>query len=120
MNLLEIHQDVIANFQGIVKEIELLPTKWDNQLKLKITFVDDTTLRVAEVFYQHKIIAYSYYHLNERNELIAGWDSAPHHKHLQNFPYHKHVGKDGKIQSSVRMDLNKALSAVQKKIISNT
>lgn len=116
MNLPETHQDVIANFEDIIKEIELLPTKWNNQLKLKITFVDGTTLRISEVFYQHNIIGYSYYHLNEKNELIIGWDSAPHHKQFKNFPYHKHVGKDEKIKSSVKIDLGKALTVIQKRI----
>jgi hypothetical protein len=37
-----------------------------------------------------KIVIY-YYWLTPDNQLKIGWDNAPHHVELENFPHHKHV-----------------------------
>ncbi|MFQ5708518.1 MAG: DUF6516 family protein [bacterium] len=54
--------------------------------------------------------------MDENNQLIMGWDTAPHHTQLKNFPYHKHVGRSSKIESSIKMSLDKVLSYIEKKI----
>lgn len=116
MTISQSHENALAGYESIIKNIELLPSKSDRQSRFKVTFIDNTSLRVSETFYENKLIRYSYYYLDEKNELLVGWDSAPHHEHLKNFPYHKHVGANKKLGSSTRMNLEKALRFVEKRI----
>lgn len=119
MNISESHENTLAAYENIIKNIELLPAKSDRQFKIKVTFIDNTSLRVSETFSESKLIRYSYYYLDIKNELIIGWDSAPHHKHLKNFPYHKHVGEYRKIESSTKMNLEKVLHYMKNEIEKN-
>ena len=34
---------------------------------------------------------YRYHYMNENNEMIFRYDNSQHHKHLLNFPHHKHI-----------------------------
>ena len=49
-------------------------------------------LRVTEQWNGEALNRYSYYWLTAENELKIGWDNAPHHTRLQNFPHHKGIG----------------------------
>jgi hypothetical protein len=56
---------------------------------------DGTTLRVMERWRGQVLFRYSYYWLSSDTSLKIGWDNVPHHRELENFPHHKHVGKKG-------------------------
>ena len=61
------------------------------------------TLRVKEIREGNKLIKYSYYFLNSNNNIIFGWDNAPHHDNIDTFPHHKHINNNSSIEeSSVR------------------
>ena len=51
------------------------------------------------------------YHVLDGDRLIVRWDNAPHHSHLENFPYHQHIG--GTILTSEEMDVAKVLSQLE-------
>jgi hypothetical protein len=63
-----------------------------DEVTLRIIFYlkDGTNLRIAEQWDERKLRRYSYYWLTSKNELIIGWDNAPHHTHVETFPHHKH------------------------------
>lgn len=46
---------------------------------------------------------YSYYWLDSEDKMISGWDNAPHHQELENFPHHRH--ERGKEKPSVSFEI---------------
>jgi len=86
--LLEIEERFGEYIQSIA------PLELDGEtLRLILHLKEDTPLRVTEKWRGDFLERYSYYWLTARNQLKIGWDNAPHHTHLANFPHHKHVGR---------------------------
>ena len=54
----------------------------------------------------------SYYWLTAGDELKIGWDNAPHHTRLENYPHHKHVGRQGNLEPSFETSLEEVLPIV--------
>ena len=71
------------------------------------------TLHIAEyisVKHGHpERIKYRYQLQNIKDDLLARWDNAPHHKKISSYPYHKHC-EDGEIDVSAKMDILLILS----------
>ena len=61
-------------------------------MKAKLRLFDGTILWVREIRIKNNLDAYSYYWLRSDEAVIIGWDNAPHHKNLDTFPEHKHIG----------------------------
>jgi hypothetical protein len=53
---------------------------------------------ILDFYYNETLAKYSYT-LVRHNQRVIGWDNAPHHPHLTNFPHHFHA-EDGTIQAS--------------------
>lgn len=86
--LLEIEEQFGEYIRSIV------PLKLDGETLLLILHLrEGTHLRVTEKWRGDVLERYSYYWLTAENQLKIGWDNAPHHTHLVNFPHHKHVGR---------------------------
>ncbi|NCP04532.1 MAG: hypothetical protein GW861_14290 [Deltaproteobacteria bacterium] len=83
-------------------------------LRLVLYFEDGSNLRVTEQWNEDALERYSYYWLTAENELKIGWDNAPHHTHLQNFPHHKHVGEQADMQPSFETTLEDVMQAIIK------
>lgn len=84
----------------------------EETFRLILLFNDGTTLRVAERWRDNKLIRYSYYWLDTKNNLKIGWDNAPHHTHLKNFPHHKHVESRINLQSSLETCLEEVMIVI--------
>lgn len=54
-----------------------------------ITFKDGSIFHFKEVVLG-KNTQYRFHYMDERKNLISRWDSAPHHRELNTFPYHVH------------------------------
>jgi len=105
---------IIKQFSDIVQFIEKLELSEEghvSKLKVKLKLFDGSVLWIREVRLKNKIDAYSYYWLRSDETLIMGWDNAPHHKEMQSFPHHKHIGN--KIESSKEMDVEKVLNFIK-------
>lgn len=85
-----------------------------NSFKLKVILADGSSLRINEQYHNDVLEKYAYYWLDERNELIIGWDNAPHHPHLSTHPHHKHVASQANIQPSSEKNLDEALNTILK------
>lgn len=83
-------------------------------IKGKIIFLDGSIFDFRELL-SHEDHDYRFHWMDNKNKLIVRWDSAPHHKNLNNFPYHKHESKD--IVSSSELSLIEALDYIKKEII---
>ena len=55
-----------------------------------ITFKDGSIFHFKEVLLG-KNRHYRFHYMDERNNLISRWDTAPHYKELKTFPYHVHL-----------------------------
>ena len=109
--LLEIEE----KFEGMVERI--VPIELDGEtLRVVLHLKDDTTLRVTEQWTGKVLKRYSYYWLNSANELKVGWDNAPHHTQLENFPHHKHIDQQNNTQPSRETSLEEVMRVIQKQI----
>ena len=72
-------QKIEKKYVQIVEDILVLQVT-DEILKLILKLRGETTLRVLERWKEDKLVRYSYYWLDSENNLIIGWDNAPHHK----------------------------------------
>ncbi len=48
--------------------------------------------------------------------LKDGWDNAPHHTQLKNFPHHKHIGRQKNMQPTAETRLEEVMRVIQRKI----
>jgi hypothetical protein len=56
----------------------------------QISFVDGSRFEFMEQLPVERQ-KFRMHYMNAENQLIARWDSAPHHRELPTFPFHKHV-----------------------------
>ncbi len=105
--LLEIEQ----KYGKIVQRIALVELDGES-LRLVLYLKDGTNLRIAEQWIGETLARYSYYWLDAVNALQIGWDNAPHHTRLANFPHHKHVGQQSNLQSAYETCLEEVMQVI--------
>lgn len=70
-----------------------------------LEFIDRSKLHILEYSsIENKFLKQSSYrfHWEAADKSIIRWDNAPHHRELDNFPYHKHFQKN--IESTIEMN----------------
>jgi len=107
--------DRLDHFSDIIVKVENL--QWEQDVdteivKAKIILTDGSNLRVSESIVENQLVSYSYYWLDECNQLIIGWDNAPHHKDIKTFPHHKHIRKKTNVTVSDECNLKDVLSFI--------
>ena len=113
--------DTLSKFQDIISSIDSLTHELTKQLeiyKCKIILIDGSNLRIFEKHAHGELVYYSYYWLSAFDDLIRGWDCAPHHHAIDNFPHHLHVGSQQSVLSSDIRNLNGVLTAIKKNLLS--
>ena len=88
----------------------------EETFRLVLILNDGTSLRVAERWRGEALVRYSYYWLDAENQLKIGWDNAPHHEQLENFPHHKHSGEQARREPSYEMCLEDVMAVLEKEI----
>ncbi len=79
-----------------------------------ITFKDGSIFHFKEVLLGENR-HYRFHYMDERNNLIFRWDTAPHYKALKTFPYHVHL-PDG-VKESKRIALIDVLDKIEAVIV---
>ncbi|MHA1855111.1 MAG: toxin-antitoxin system TumE family protein [Promethearchaeota archaeon] len=78
-------------------------------IQIKINLIHSKKLAIFEYYSLKKgITNYRYQLMDENNNLIIRWDSAPHHPEISTSPYHLH--KNDKIEESEKMNIQKLLA----------
>jgi len=91
----------------------IIPLELDGEtLRIVLHLQDGTNLRVTEQWQGRTLERYSYYWLTATNALKIGWDNAPHHTRLPNFPHHKHVGRQENRQPSSETCLEEVMAVI--------
>lgn len=105
--LLEIREQFATVIQRLVS-VEL-----DGEtLRLILCLEDGTNLRGTEQWHGETLRRYSYYWLTAADDLKIGWDNAPHHTQLENFPHHKHVGHQDRLHPSHETCLEEVMAMI--------
>lgn len=87
------NEDLLARFTRLVTSIESVDYVRREGIELykaKMILADGSNLGVSEVWIDRVLTKYSYYWLNENDQIIRGWDNAPHHPRIQSHPHHVH------------------------------
>jgi hypothetical protein len=103
--------DIYARYSEYICRLVPLQVE-DAYLKIVIYFADGSNLRVTEEWEGDVLTRYSYYWLAPDNLLKIGWDNAPHHAKLANFPHHKHVGQHTNRQPSDETCLEEVMQVI--------
>ena len=109
----------LKKFQGLIAAIDFLNHESSKNLELfrcKIILNDGSNLRILEKYHYDELVYYSYYWLTTSNELIIGWDNAPHHRRIESFPHHKHLSGHKKPIASNERNLTAVLSFIAKRL----
>jgi len=107
--------ETLNKFDDIIESIEIIEFVEEehvSKLKIKTKLVDASYFWIREIKRRSELIAYSYYWLRSNGTVIIGWDNAPHHPEIENFPHHKHIGK--KVEPSHDTNLEDILDFIKK------
>lgn len=95
-----------------VEEEKLEVRRYGFIYRAKVLFVDGSILHINEVWIDGELKKYRYYWLDPDDKLIIGWDNAPHHKKVEGFPDHKHLGAKHTIEPSLEHNLKDILLTI--------
>ncbi len=80
-------------------------------IQININLIHSKILAIFEYYSLEKgLTTYRYQLMDENNNLIIRWDSAPHHPEIPTSPYHLHKGD--KIENSDKMNIQKLLAVL--------
>lgn len=60
------------------------------QHKAVVQLADGSRLHLNEVWIVGRLQKYAYYWLTPTDEIVRGWDNAPHHPEVDTYPHHVH------------------------------
>jgi hypothetical protein len=83
------------------------------QFRVIALLTDGTRLHINEVWVDDKLVKYAYYHLSPTDDIIQGWDNAPHHPEISTFPHHCHC--NGAVEASDVRSLEDVLDTLESK-----
>ncbi len=108
-----------AAFANLVARIVVVELDGET-LRLVIYLRDGSNLLVTEQWFGKKLKRYSYYWFSRENLLKIGWDNAPHHTWLHNFPHHKHARGERHPESSTQSSLEDVMAVILSSRIAGT
>jgi len=105
--------EYLAALDAKLQEIEVIVTSSSIERELDtnlgigfvrghITFLDGSKLELSEQLpvEQHR---FRLHYMDAQDNLIARWDSAPHHRSLSTFPFHKHTPQSVKEHGAITL-----------------
>ncbi|MCK5255484.1 MAG: hypothetical protein KAQ81_05625 [Deltaproteobacteria bacterium] len=104
----------IAKLEWLTERVSI-DTEYDADVDVgviggSIAFKDGSTFHFKEVLLGENR-HYRFHYMDERNNLILRWDTAPHHKELKTFPHHVHL--PGSVKESVPVKLTDVLGRIE-------
>ena len=108
----------LSDLQWLIKR-ERIDVEWDEDANVgmvggRIRFMDGSIFHFRDVILGEER-HYRYHYMDEENSLIYRWDTAPHHKEVDTFPYHLHL-PDG-VKACEEVDLIDALDEIERNIV---
>ncbi len=118
MNIEDRVKKIEQKYVSLIEDVLILKLT-DETLKIILKMRGGATLRVSERWKENKLFRYSYYWLDSENNLKIGWDNAPHHKNLETFPHHKHLGEKLNIVDSHEKCLEDVMDILKTQLTSS-
>ena len=109
-DILNQYRDIILDYEVVLHRIR----RDLEQIKIIAYLGDGTNLRISEVFVSGVLKRYSYYWLDQDNDLLIGWDNSNHHSEIETFPHHRH--RRDRIEASQQQNLSDVLNYISEKI----
>ncbi len=114
-------EEYLDEFESKVKEFDriIVSSKLDKEidfnltrgyLKGRIIFVDGTELEFMEQL-PVNLTKYRFHYMDSANQLILRWDSAPHFRQINTFPFHLH--KPGGVEAHPSITLVEVLNLIK-------
>lgn len=96
----------IGELEWLIERVSI-DTEYDEDADLgiiggSVTFKDGSIFHFKEVLLG-KSREYRFHYMDERNNLISRWDTAPHHRELKTYPYHVHLSDGVKESKAVSL-----------------
>ncbi|PDV97963.1 toxin-antitoxin system TumE family protein [Candidatus Chloroploca asiatica] len=108
-------QEIERKYAHLVHDVVVLSLT-DETFRLILYLHSGCTLRVTERWRDQVLFRYSYYWLASDASLKIGWDNVPHHRELENFPHHKHIGEKGCRVASYETSLDDVIAFIAAEI----
>jgi len=108
--------DIIDKYSDIIAGYDILKFKIvgkSYQLICRIELRDTTLLFVRDYLFPDGSRKYSFRWQYLHEGCILRWDNAPHHQNIATFPYHKHIGKEERIEASQPVKLETVLEYIR-------
>ena len=110
----------IGKLEWLIERVSI-DTEYDEDADVgiiggSITFKDGSIFHFKEVLLG-KRREYRFHYMDERNNLICRWDTAPHYKKLKTYPYHVHL-PDG-VKESRPLTLIDALDNIESVVVAS-
>lgn len=105
-------QQIEEQYAHAVQDILVLQIT-EETLKVLFVLPDGSTLRIAERWRANQLIRYSYYWLDQENQLRVGWDNAPHHDAVSTHPHHRHLAAQEEIAPSTATRLEDVMAEIR-------
>lgn len=74
---------------------------------------DGTSLHINEVWVDGNLRKYAYYQVTPKDDVVQGWDNAPHHPEVSTYPHHHHLA--GRVAASSVYSLTNVLDILTAK-----
>ncbi len=82
------------------------------QFKAVVQLADGSYLHINEVWIGGELRKYAYYQVTPADQVIRGWDNAPHHPEVSTHPHHLHLHHTG-VQASEVHSLADVLNVLE-------
>jgi hypothetical protein len=95
---------ILQSYPQLVLEVVSYNHRWNGsvaQHKAVAQLVDGSSLHINEIWIDGELRKYAYYQITPTDEVVQGWDNAPHHPGISTYPHHRH-GASGVEASQVR------------------
>jgi len=94
-------------------------TSTDGYIRIKATLEGKDLLEIS-LYCQRReefieVVDYRFHWQDEDGNLKRRWDSCPHHKKVETYPFHVHLPDQG-IGPSQKMDIKKVLEEIKKQL----
>lgn len=90
----QLHQ---SNIVKEIKNAECVYEEDEQVVDIEAVLKDNSELHIREK-QSDTAFHYSYHWQDQTGKLLRRWDDAPHHKHLNTYPYHQHIQVNRKIE----------------------
>lgn len=110
---------ILDKFSNSIKEYEIIKyrtTGRSYELRLLIFFYDLSELHVSDYLFLDGKRKYAFHYQEDNSNLIFRYDTAPHWKNSETFPYHKHLDNNTITDSKI-MYLETVLEEIERRFI---